>query len=722
MRKIFRRELNHLIRSPFGTVMLAVLLLCNLAAVTLFHLSFGTSAPAQAQELLNVCYLLLLPILASHSLTREKKGGSEGFLFSLPISTPSIVLGKFFATLTLFTAAYLPLLLVPLLLSAYGDVAVGLVLISYVGHYLLSVLLLAICYFLSSFFSRPICAAAVGAFALIALYLLPLLASVTTMHLLAAEPYHLQMGFGFGRLDLAACVSYLGGTALFLFSTVCVLSHRRTGAEKGNGIFTPKHVLCVCLAVLLLAFNLVSPILPTAIAKPNVAVEDAFELSEKAQKELSQTQNEITLLYLCPGGTYAAPGELYSFLSDMTRASDKLTLRVVDPKKEEAFLQAFDGAMELQSESVIVQSEKRYRMIDSTELYFYYNATIGNYRITPLEYAEFHAYLSQYGSAADLYSFVQSTTSYFDGESVLINAIRFCDAQSIRTAYVWAAAGSAGMDTALLSSLTMSGYDCKRLPSGESVPADCSLLLLNAVSKDLSEAEEAILRAYLATGGSVFLSDLASSATTHPRLYALLAEYGMSAPQTSHIVCEGDAAYCYSASASASYPNLFYAHVKGDSVLTGSFNGLFLLPNAHAITLTETAGIAHESWLYTTPQAYLADVETGKEIENTRTSYTVGAMATAQNGSRVLWITSANATVSAADSMTSGGNFALLLQAFNGLSQNTNSAVSLSPKAMNGATLSVTNGALVTWTAIFVLLVLGVSILGGVKYYLRKKK
>ncbi len=148
----------------------------------------------------NVRFMLLIttPILTMRILSEERRQKTDQLLFSAPVSTLSIVLGKFFAAAAVFA---LPLLLCacyPLILSLYGTVSYPTVYGAMFGFLFLGVALIAIGVFLSSITENPVIAA-IGCFGLLMFcYLVPsitdALSSSTTASLAAFAVISVLLG------------------------------------------------------------------------------------------------------------------------------------------------------------------------------------------------------------------------------------------------------------------------------------------------------------------------------------------------------------------------------------------------------------------------------------------------------------------------------------------------------------------------------------------------
>ena len=719
---VFQKELKHWFHTLHGILTLFVLLLCNGVALSVLNLAYGSASFSETQGTLTVALLFLLPLMCCQSIARERKSGTEAFLFSLPLSTAEIVLGKFLALAVVLAFSFVPSFLAPVLFSAFGDVSMGALYVHLFGFFMLALFLLALCFLLASLTKRPWLAYLLGLGAMLVLYFFPFFTRLTSNRLLAIEPFHRTSGFSYGHLDLASTVYFVTGIALLLLIAVCVMARRRVGLGKAvksplARVFAKDTLICLVTCAAIILLNVGVACLPHRLTSPKLTDSTTFDISQVTEQTLQGLTEDVTLSFLCNGGIHAAESELYAFLCAYAEACEHVTLRVIDPTQEKDRLTSYGDISALQNFSVIVESQKRYRVLDNTSLYYYYNASLGNYRISPTEYSYFCNQLAQI-SASELYTFVSGTDSYFDGESVLTNAILYCLQERVPILGYDASENSLLPDEHLLAAWELNGYDCIPVSDLNAITA-CDVLLLNSPRTDLTQAQSDAIKAYLDRGGKLFLTTSYSNVSSLTNLQALLSAYGMAAPTDTHLVCEGQQAYCYQAST----PNLFYAHVSSDTPMTGDFNGLFIVPNAHAIELTPTDGITQTAWLYTSAASYLGDPSTGKALSETRASYTVGAFAQTVNGGGILWISAPYAVFSEADSYVSGANFTLLTNATNALTNHVRASLHLSADRMELARITVSNQALAIWSLILcAALPLSVLVIGTVRIYVRKKR
>ncbi len=116
--------------------------------------------------------MLVVPILTMRSMAEDRRAKTDMLLYSLPISTAQIVLGKYFAMLAVWGIACLGIGATPVILGMYGDVNFASAYGAILGFFLLGSALIAVCTFVSSLTENQLIAAIAGIASSLALYLL----------------------------------------------------------------------------------------------------------------------------------------------------------------------------------------------------------------------------------------------------------------------------------------------------------------------------------------------------------------------------------------------------------------------------------------------------------------------------------------------------------------------------------------------------------------------
>lgn len=106
-----------------------------------------------------IALLLIVPIITMRSIAEERQSKTDQLLYSLPVSVPKIVFGKFLALYTVFLISVGVISLYPILLSFFGEVNFGMTYACILGFLLMGGALLAVGFFLSSVTESQVIAA-----------------------------------------------------------------------------------------------------------------------------------------------------------------------------------------------------------------------------------------------------------------------------------------------------------------------------------------------------------------------------------------------------------------------------------------------------------------------------------------------------------------------------------------------------------------------------------
>ena len=200
---VYKREFKAYMSNVYGWLFMAVLLL--FVGFMMFLENLVGGAPNIEYALLDSEYVLLLmiPILCMRSMAEDKRNKTDMFYLSLPMKTSAVVLGKYFALLTVFAAPCVLFALYPLILVSFGTVNY---LSAYVGlllFFLLGAGLIAVCQFLSSLTENLVVSAVLGVVVTALLLFLPILS-----HMLPETPMVSFVGLVVSAA-LAAAVAFL---------------------------------------------------------------------------------------------------------------------------------------------------------------------------------------------------------------------------------------------------------------------------------------------------------------------------------------------------------------------------------------------------------------------------------------------------------------------------------------------------------------------------------
>ena len=171
MLAIYKKELRQYFNSMIGFVFLAFFLVIIGIYTWAYNLSSGLGNFEVTLGGISFMYVLLVPILTMRIVAEENRQKTDQLLYTAPVSLTKIIVGKYFAVLTLFSCAFIPICIYPLIIHMYGtDVRPAYS--SIIGFYLLGAATIAIGLFISSLTESQVIASVVSFITLLLTFLL----------------------------------------------------------------------------------------------------------------------------------------------------------------------------------------------------------------------------------------------------------------------------------------------------------------------------------------------------------------------------------------------------------------------------------------------------------------------------------------------------------------------------------------------------------------------
>ncbi|MDY0254751.1 MAG: gliding motility-associated ABC transporter permease subunit GldF [Tenuifilaceae bacterium] len=242
MYAIFIKELNSFFSSLTGLIAAIVFLVVNGLFIWVFPgelnvLDGGYSTLDTLFIMAPWVFLFLVPAIAMRTFSEEKRTGTIELLLTRPITDVHLILGKYFAVVTLVIIILLPSLIfflsVYLLGSPVGNIDTGGTWGSYIGLFFLAAGYAAIGVFASSLTQNHIVSFIVGI--LISFFLYIGLESIASVYLLK-DVEHILVSLGInehyqslsrGVIDSRDIIYFVGLSAFFILLTRLVLQTRK---------------------------------------------------------------------------------------------------------------------------------------------------------------------------------------------------------------------------------------------------------------------------------------------------------------------------------------------------------------------------------------------------------------------------------------------------------------------------------------------------------------
>lgn len=235
MSAVFRHELRSYFHSltayVFGAFLLAVI---GIGAM-FYNLEAAVSNFEFVLSFASIIFVVIVPILTMRTMAEERRQRTDQLLYSLPITTTQVVLGKYFALLVVYLIPLAVISLYPLLFSQFGEVYLPTSYGSLFAFFMMGAALLAVGMFLSSLTDNQGFAAGIGIAAILLNYYSVSLAEYTSStamgSLIALYVIALLLGVVIHNLTRNENLAY--GVTLVLIAALSVAYFVNSSAFEG---------------------------------------------------------------------------------------------------------------------------------------------------------------------------------------------------------------------------------------------------------------------------------------------------------------------------------------------------------------------------------------------------------------------------------------------------------------------------------------------------------
>ena len=167
---ILKHELRIYFHSLTAYVFGAFLLVFVGIGAMLYNLQAAVSNFEFVLSFSSLVFVVIVPILTMRVIAEERKQKTDQLLYSLPISTTKVVLGKFLALLVVYLIPLCIICLYPLIFSQYGEVYLLTSYGSLIAFFIMGAALIAMGVFVSSLTENQGFAAGIGIAAILLNY------------------------------------------------------------------------------------------------------------------------------------------------------------------------------------------------------------------------------------------------------------------------------------------------------------------------------------------------------------------------------------------------------------------------------------------------------------------------------------------------------------------------------------------------------------------------
>lgn len=232
MEAIYKREIRSYFLSPIayvfiGTFMLIAGIFFSLTNILGLNTNFASTIGS-----VTFIFIIIVPVLTMRLFAKEKKEKTDQLLLTSGVSVQSIVLGKYFAAISVFLFTLLTSLIFPFIISFFGAAILGEVVSAYIGFCLLGFVMIAIGMFVSASTENQVVAATLTAAIMLLMWIadaaLSLVSNIIIKNILLwfslfdrLEPFIL------GKLSLSGVVYYLSFIIIFVYASYLKIERSR---------------------------------------------------------------------------------------------------------------------------------------------------------------------------------------------------------------------------------------------------------------------------------------------------------------------------------------------------------------------------------------------------------------------------------------------------------------------------------------------------------------
>ena len=217
MSAVFKHELRMYFRSLTAYVFGAFLLAFVGLGAMLYNIQSAVSNFEFVLSFSSLGFVVIVPILTMRVIAEEKKQKTDQLLYSLPITTTQVILGKYLALLVMYLIPLAVICVYPLIFAQFGDVYLLTAYGSLFAFYLMGAALIAIGVFISSLTDNQGFAAGIGIAVILLNYY-----SVSLSEYVSSTAFGSVAALLVLTMILGSVIHHLTGNDNFAFG-VCIL-------------------------------------------------------------------------------------------------------------------------------------------------------------------------------------------------------------------------------------------------------------------------------------------------------------------------------------------------------------------------------------------------------------------------------------------------------------------------------------------------------------------
>lgn len=222
---VFKHELRMYFQSLTAYVFGAFLLVIVGIGAMLYNLQAAVSNFEYVLSFSSIIYAVIVPILTMRVIAEERRQKTDQLLYSLPISTFQVIMGKYAALLLVFVIPLCVIAIYPVIFAQFGEVYLPTSYGSLIAFFLMGAALIALGLFISSLSENQGFAAGIGVAAILLNYFSVTLSEYVSSTAIGSAVALFVLAAGLGLLihyltrnDDLACIVGLGLMAVVVIT------------------------------------------------------------------------------------------------------------------------------------------------------------------------------------------------------------------------------------------------------------------------------------------------------------------------------------------------------------------------------------------------------------------------------------------------------------------------------------------------------------------------
>ena len=229
---IYKRDFKAFFTSPVGYILIGGFLFVMNIFFKAYNIDLAYSDLSPLFSIIMSVFMFIMPLITMKLFSEEYKMKTDQLLLTSPVSVNAVVLGKFFAAISMFGILLAGTLFWPVIISIFGAPDIANIVGNYVAIIFAAASFISIGLFISSLTENQIMAAFLSFAAFLALNLMSSISQSTTIGWLKTLVSWLSLftrfqDFTRGLFSLQNIVYYLTVSIVFLFLTTRVLEKKR---------------------------------------------------------------------------------------------------------------------------------------------------------------------------------------------------------------------------------------------------------------------------------------------------------------------------------------------------------------------------------------------------------------------------------------------------------------------------------------------------------------